>query len=63
METVHVAENLTEYGNCASCHPTGVAGEADQLRNMNPELYGQLDFNTAVNFTFDPSELELVPAK
>lgn len=61
METVHLAENLTEYGNCASCHPTGIAGEADQLRNMKPELYGELDFNTAVNFTFDPNEIELLP--
>jgi hypothetical protein len=32
MEEVHLAENITEYENCQECHPTGVAGEADRLR-------------------------------
>jgi len=32
MEEVHLAENITDYENCQECHPTGVAGEAERLR-------------------------------
>ncbi len=33
METVHLAEGIEEYANCATCHPTGIAGEAGLLRD------------------------------
>lgn len=36
METAHLAEKIDAYDNCASCHPTGVSGEADRLRQMQP---------------------------
>jgi mono/diheme cytochrome c family protein len=32
IEAVHLAEDIPEYGDCARCHPTGAAGEADRLR-------------------------------
>ena len=31
METVHLAEGITDLANCAQCHPTGVEGEAASL--------------------------------
>lgn len=37
MADFHLAEGITEYKNCATCHPTGVHGEADQIRQReNP---------------------------
>lgn len=59
METFHLAEGIKDLSNCAACHPTGVSGEADQLRNMNPELYGGLLDASNVNITFDTNELDL----
>lgn len=40
METVHIAENIQELENCAACHPTGVPGEADRLRDEQAHLMG-----------------------
>ena len=33
METAHLAEGISDYATCASCHPTGVEGEAGRLRD------------------------------
>lgn len=33
MEVAHLAEGISDYANCAVCHPTGVAGEAGLLRD------------------------------
>jgi mono/diheme cytochrome c family protein len=38
MEQVHVAENITDYANCAVCHPTGAPGEA---REAMQQILGQ----------------------
>ncbi len=40
MEAVHIAENIPEYENCASCHPTGIPGEAGRLRDGQINLIG-----------------------
>jgi mono/diheme cytochrome c family protein len=37
METVHQAEQIFEFADCARCHPTGAAGEADKLRETPSE--------------------------
>lgn len=31
MREVHLAEGLAEFDNCIECHPTGQAGEAEQI--------------------------------
>lgn len=41
MATVHNQENIYEYSDCALCHPTGAAGEAGELRDLNPDLFEQ----------------------
>jgi hypothetical protein len=33
MQQVHLAEGISEYQECAQCHPTGVTGEAAMLRD------------------------------
>jgi hypothetical protein len=33
METAHLAEGISDYAACTSCHPTGVEGEAGRLRD------------------------------
>lgn len=38
MKEVHLAEEIKEFTNCATCHPTGVEGEARQLLEEQPEL-------------------------
>lgn len=38
MKEVHLAEEIKEFANCATCHPTGVEGEARQLMEDQPEL-------------------------
>jgi hypothetical protein len=38
MEEVHLAEDIKEFADCASCHPTGVEGEAGRLIEEKPEL-------------------------
>jgi len=40
MEEAHLAEKILAFEDCARCHPTGVEGEADRLRQANPELIG-----------------------
>ena len=49
MEEFHVAENILEFANCAECHPTGAAGEADQLRQNEPELFGVAPVGTGAS--------------
>lgn len=41
MVTVHLEEKITEFSECALCHPTGVEGEADLLRKSRPDLFSQ----------------------
>jgi mono/diheme cytochrome c family protein len=42
MQEAHLAEKILEFEDCARCHPTGAADEADRLRQGNPEVYGDL---------------------
>jgi mono/diheme cytochrome c family protein len=39
METVHLAEQISDITQCADCHPTGVAGEAGRLRDLQIEPF------------------------
>jgi hypothetical protein len=32
MATVHVAEDIADYADCVTCHPTGQEGEGDRMR-------------------------------
>ena len=41
MEAVHLEEKIYEFSQCALCHPTGAAGEADALRKIKPDLFSQ----------------------
>ena len=50
MEAAHLKEGITEYENCAQCHPTGKAGEAAELER----LYG--DFSLIPQSQNAPSE-------
>lgn len=34
METAHVAEGIVQFETCIECHPTGQAGEAERLRQI-----------------------------
>jgi mono/diheme cytochrome c family protein len=36
MEQVHLAENITDYANCALCHPTGMPDEATEAMKQIP---------------------------
>lgn len=38
MKEVHLAEDISEFANCATCHPTGVEGEAGRLMEEQPDL-------------------------
>lgn len=38
MEEVHLTEEIKEFANCATCHPTGVEDEAGRLMEEQPEL-------------------------
>lgn len=52
METAHTAENIFEFEDCAACHPTGAAGEADTLRKSQPEFQGVVPVGTGeISFT------------
>ncbi len=41
METAHLAEGISDYAACATCHPTGVEGEAGRLRDEGLSPKGQ----------------------
>lgn len=41
MEDVHLVENIPDYENCITCHPTGQANEAEKL--MEYKLLGGVD--------------------
>jgi hypothetical protein len=41
MVSFHLDERISEITQCAACHPTGVAGEADTLRTTRPDLFSQ----------------------
>ena len=43
MIEFHLGEDISEVSDCSSCHPTGVEGEADRLRQE------ELDSNTFMN--------------
>lgn len=60
MQAAHLAEKIEVFDDCARCHPTGAAGEADRLRQGNPEVNGDLDeFGDQVSLTVQPEATEI----
>ena len=67
MESVHIAENISEYGNCALCHPTGVSGEAARLRDSQPDGNITAGIDNSINLNvesalFDEDMLQVLNA-
>ena len=55
MKTVHMEEDITEFDTCATCHPTGVEGEAGRLLEENPGLKYPLSLEGKASLVSDPS--------
>lgn len=59
MQTAHLAEKIQAFEDCARCHPTGAAGEADRLRQADPELIGDLvKPDGQVSLTLQPNQAD-----
>ena len=60
-------EEISEFDTCATCHPTGVEGEAGKLIEENPGLKHPLSLeekasllNDASLLSSDPSSVEVM---
>ena len=68
MIPVHNDENIFEFANCATCHPTGVSGEAGILREaqQNDEIIVGIDNSVNLNLEtklIDPELLQIPTAE
>lgn len=57
MDTVHISENISEYTECALCHPTGESGEAGRLRDTQMGIFASptLTVDEALSIINDPN--------
>jgi hypothetical protein len=60
MQEVHLAEHISEYQECAQCHPTGISGEAARLLELDgiPQAEAHKD-GVSLEPAVKPGEQEL----
>ncbi len=62
MQEVHLAEDISEFDTCSTCHPTGVEGEAGRLIEENPGLKYPLSLEEKASLVNDASLLSNEPS-